>query len=409
MKPIRARAIELDAADPLASTRDAFVDAVAGEGRVVAYLDGNSLGRPLKATRARIARLIDHDWGTRLIRSWDEQWMALPMSLGDRIGQVCLGAAPGQVVIGDSTTVMLYKLIHAALRSAPADRRRIVLDTENFPSDRYIAAGLAQEFGVEIDWITPDPAAGVTCEEVAAAVGEQTSIVVLSHVAYTSGWLADLPRITRIAHDAGALVLWDLCHASGVVQPDLDRNGVDLAVGCTYKFLNGGPGSPAFAYVAAAHQGRLRQPIQGWMGHAEPFVMGPDYVPGDGMRGFVSGTPSILGMAGIADTVDLIEKVGLDAIRAKSVELGEFACEGVEELLVRHGVRLMSPRSADRRGSHVSIGHERFRDITAALWREDIIPDFREPDSIRLGMAPLSTSFAEVARALTRIDELLGE
>ncbi len=404
MSALRDRARELDAADPLAWCRGEYLPA---EG-VVAYLDGNSLGRPLRATAERIERLVHHDWGTRLIRSWEEQWMELPLRLGDRIGGVCLGAAPGETVVADSTTVMLYKLLRAAVSAAGPGREEIVLDSENFPTDRYVAEGIAAETGARLVWVEPDPAKGVTPDLIAGALGERTAVVLLSHVAYKSAWVADLPEITRLVHEAGALVLWDLCHSVGVLPSELDTHGVDLAVGCTYKFLGGGPGAPAFGYVAARHQDWLRQPIQGWMGHAEPFVMGPGYRPGPGMRAFISGTPPVLGMVGIEDTVELIERVGLDAVHAKAAALGRFVIESVDEHLARHGVRVVSPREDERRGGHVTIAHPRSREICARLWEEGVVPDFREPDGIRLGLSPLSTSFEEVARALARVEELVS-
>jgi kynureninase len=406
LQTVRDRAAELDATDEIAFARDRFVPAGEGENAVQAYLDGNSLGRPLIATQARINELIEGAWGTRLIRSWDEQWMELPLTLGDRIGDVVLGAAPGQTFVGDSTTVMLYKLLRAAVAADPG-RDQIVIDTENFPTDRYVAEGIAVETGSELVWIEPDPGQGVTAEQVAAAVSERTSVVLVSHVAYKSAWIADLAGITRAAHDSGALVLSDTCHSAGVVREDVDAVGVDLAVGCSYKFLNGGPGAPAYGYVAARHQGRLRQPIQGWMGHAEPFVMGPGYQPGPGMRRFISGTPPVLGMVGIADTVDLIAEAGLDRVRAKSVALTRFVIDMVDSHLAGRGVRVVSPRDDERRAAHVTIAHPRSREICAELWARDVIPDFREPDGIRLGLAPLSTSFAEVATALDVIAGLL--
>ena len=401
---LREKAARLDAADPLGHCRDLYLPA---EG-LVAYLDGNSLGRPLRATAQRIADLVAHDWGSRLIRSWDEQWMDLPLRLGDRIGEVCLGVAAGQTVVGDSTTVMLYKLLRAAVAAAGPQRPEIVLDTANFPTDRYVAEGIAAETGAELVWIEPEPAKGVTPELVAGALTERTGVVLLSHVAYTSAWIADLPRITRLVHDAGALVLWDLCHSVGVVPSELDAHEVDLAVGCTYKFLGGGPGAPAFGYVARRHQERLRQPIQGWMGHADPFAMGPGYRPGAGMRAFISGTPPVLGMVGIEDTVDLIEEVGLDAVRDKAIGLGRFVLAGVDALLGEHDVRVLSPRADGERGGHVTIGHPRFREITRELWAQDVVPDFREPDGIRLGLSPLSTTYGEVAEAILRIEALLS-
>ncbi|EKA62122.1 Kynureninase [Janibacter hoylei PVAS-1] len=400
---LRTRAAELDASDPLRHTRDLYLPSAG----LVAYLDGNSLGRPLRATAERITRLVEHDWADRLIRSWDEQWMQLPLRLGDRIGEVCLGAAPGQTVVGDSTTVMLYKLLRAAVAAAGPQRPEIVLDTENFPTDRYVAEGIAAETGAELVWLEPDPAKGVTPDLVASALTDRTGVVLLSHVAYKSAWIADLPEITRLAHEAGALVLWDMCHSVGVVASDLDAHGVDLAVGCTYKFLGGGPGAPAFGYVAARHQDRLRQPIQGWMGHAAPFVMGPGYEAGAGMRGFISGTPPVLGMVGIEDTVDLIESVGLGAVRDKAAGLGRFVIAAVDERLARLGVRLVSPREDATRGGHVTIAHEDFREVYRALWDDDVVPDFREPDGIRLGLSPLNTSYGEVAEALLRIEAAL--
>lgn len=403
----------LDAADPLASCRDLFVPADAdGWTPVSSYLDGNSLGRPLLATERRLADLVRGAWGTGLIRSWDEQWMELPYRLGDRLGAVCLGAAAGQTIIGDSTTVMLYKLLHAALTHQKAvsggRRLELVLDRENFPTDRYVAATLAEALGAELVWIDPDPAAGVTVDQVRAVLSERTAVLLLSQVAYRSAWSADLPAITTTAHEAGALVLWDLCHSAGVLPADLDAHDVDLAVGCSYKFLNGGPGAPAFGYVAARLQSSLVSPVTGWMGHAEPFVMGPAYAPGGGMRRFVSGTPAVLGMVGIEDTVDLIERVGLAALGAKATAMGEFVIAVVDGLLARRDVRVVSPRDPERRGAHVTVAHPRCRELYRTLWGEGVVPDFREPDGIRLGLAPLSTSFAEVADALIRIDELLS-
>ncbi|MBC7309375.1 MAG: aminotransferase class V-fold PLP-dependent enzyme [Tetrasphaera sp.] len=403
---LHEQAAELDAADEIAFARDRFVPMGDGESAVQAYLDGNSLGRPLRSTQRRINDLIEGAWGTRLIRSWDEQWMDLPLTLGDRIGSVVLGAAPGQTFVGDSTTVLLYKLLRAAVALDPS-RDEIVLDTENFPTDRYVAEGVAAETGSRLRWIEPDPAAGVTGEQVAAAVSERTSVVLVSHVAYKSAWIADLAEITDVAHSAGALVLSDTCHSGGVVREDLDTTGVDLAVGCSYKFLNGGPGAPAYGYVATRHQDRLQQPIQGWMGHAEPFVMGPGYRPGEGMRRFISGTPPVLGMVGIADTVDLIEEAGLDQIRAKSTDLTRFVIDAIDSHLAPLGVGVVSPREDRRRGSHVTISHPRSREVCAELWARNVIPDFREPDGIRLGLAPLSTSFAEVATALDVIATVL--
>lgn len=405
------RADQLDAADPIAWCRNEFLAPEEPHGAVSAYLDGNSLGRPLKSTAARVDELIRVGWGTRLIRSWDESWMHLPETLGDQLGRAVLGAAAGQTVVGDSTTVMLYKLLYAAASAArqrDPQRVEIVVDTENFPTDRYVATGIAEQLGLRLVWIRPEAAAGVTVQHLADVLGERTAVVLLSHVAYKSAWLADLPAITAAAHHVGALMLWDLCHSAGVVPIELDEHQVDLAVGCSYKFLNGGPGAPAFGYVAQRHQATLRQPIHGWMGNTDPFAMGPDYAAAPGMRGFVSGTPPVLGMVGIADTVSLIDRVGLPAIRAKSLALTGFVLEWARALLEPLGVRVLTPTDESRRGSHVTLGHPLFRELIPRLWADGIIPDFREPDGIRIGLAPLSTSFREVATALRRLTLELG-
>ena len=247
----------LDAADPLAALRDEFI----GSESSLVYFDGNSLGRPLRRSAERLQGFVHEQWGGRLIRGWDESWMALPFEIGDAVGRAAIGAAAGQTVIGDSTTVLLYKLIRAAFdaqRAADADRVEIVVDTDNFPTDRYLVDGIAAERGGRVRWIEVDRASGVTADALRAAVGPQTAVVVLSHVAYRSGFLADAPALTRIAHDAGALILWDLCHSAGSVPVEADAWDFDLAVGCTYKYLNAGPGSPAFAYVAERHQASPR-------------------------------------------------------------------------------------------------------------------------------------------------------
>lgn len=398
---LRERAAALDAADPLAHHRDRFARS---EG-LVAYLDGNSLGRPLAATRERLASFVDGPWAGRLIRSWDEGWMDAPTELGDTLGRVALGAAPGQTVVADSTTVLLYKAARAALEARPG-RRVIVADTENFPTDRFVLEGIAAERGLELRWITPDPEAGVTPEEVAAAVGPDTALVLLSHIAYKSAYVADLPGITRLVHDAGALVLWDLCHSAGAVPLSLDADGVDLAVGCTYKFLNGGPGSPAFAYVATGLQDQVRQPVQGWMGSADPFAMGPAYEPASGIRQMISGTPPIVGMLPMRDMLDLLDEAGMPAVRAKSTALTGFVIDVADAYLP--GVRVVSPRDPERRGSHVMLDHPDFRRVVAQAWERGVVPDFRPPQGLRVGLSPLSTSFTEVAVGLWVIRELLG-
>jgi kynureninase len=392
------RAVELDDADPLGSYRDLFVDAPS----VVSYLDGNSLGRPTKAGAERVARFVTESWGGRLIRGWDEEWFDLPLTVGDDLGRVVLGAAAGQTAVGDSTSVLLYKLARGAVALRPG-RDEIVVDTDNFPTDRYVLEAVASELGMTLRWIESDPRSGVHADEVAAVVGDQTALVVLSHVAYRSGYLADAASVTRVAHAAGALMLWDLCHSVGSVPIELDEWGVDLAVGCTYKYLNGGPGSPAFAYVRAELLEEFVQPIWGWMGREDCFEMAAGYRPARGIRQILSGTPAILGMIAMRDTVELIDEAGIGAIRAKSVRLTEFALELVAESLVPLGVTIASPVDPSLRGGHVTIDHPRFRAATPALWERGVIPDFRAPEGLRLGLSPLSTSFAEVVAGVEAI------
>ncbi|WP_457208076.1 kynureninase [Nocardioides sp. P5_C9_2] len=404
-----AYAAALDAADPLAAHRAEFV----GADTSLVYFDGNSLGRPLAVTGDRLRSFVEEEWGTRLIRGWDERWYDLPLTLGDEIARVSLGAAPGQTTVGDSTTVLLYKLIRAAVDARPG-RSEIVIDSDNFPTDRYIVEGIAAERGLEVRWIEVEREAGVTVEQVRAAVGERTAVVVLSQVAYRSGHLADIEAITPVIHDAGALVVWDLCHSAGSVPVELDRWGVDLAVGCTYKYLNGGPGSPAFAYVARRHLDggtgapALQQPIQGWMGHADPFLMGPGYQPSGGIRRFISGTPAVVGMLAMQDMLALLDRAGIDAVRAKSQALTSYAVDLADAWLAEHGVSLASPRDPALRGGHVTLHHDRMRELTAALWERDVIPDYRDPGGLRIGLSPLSTSYAEVHAGMAAIRDLFS-
>ena len=403
-----AEASALDSADPLRPYRDRFV----GAETPLVYFDGNSLGRPLRVTAERIAAFVADEWGGRLIRAWDESWMDLPYTLGDALGTSVIGAAPGQTVVGDSTTVLLYKLVRAAFDAqAAADPRRVelVIDTDNFPTDRYVVEGIAAERGGRVRWIEADRASGVDAEQLGRALVPQTALVVLSHVAYRSGYMADGAALTTLAHDAGALMLWDLCHSAGSVPVALDAWGADLAVGCTYKYLGGGPGSPAFAYVADRHQQTLSQPIQGWMGAQDVFAMGPEYMPGPGMRRFLSGTPSILAMQPLRDSLEVIADAGIDAIRAKSVQLTGFAVRVADELLAPLGVTLASPADPARRGGHVTLSHPAMRRVTAQLWTQDVIPDYRDPDGLRIGLAPLSVSFAETLRGLRAVADAVRD
>ena len=408
------RAAALDAADPLSRFRGRFLPSPG----VVAYLDGNSLGRPPAVTAGQLDRFVRAEWAGRLIRGWtdagpDGAWMGWPERVGDRLATAALGAGPGQTVVADSTTVLLYKLARAAVDAAMArdpGRREIVVDRDNFPTDRYVVEGIAAERGAVLRWIETDPATGITPDQVAAVAGPATALVLASHVAYRSGWLADAAAaITAVAHDADALVLWDLSHSVGSVELELDAWDVDLAVGCTYKYLNGGPGSPAFGYVRHGLQDVLRQPIHGWMGRRDPFRMGPGHVPAAGVRGLVSGTPPILAMVPLLSGLDLLAEAGIAAVRAKSAALTAFALEIVDADLTPLGVEVWSPRDPARRGGHLMLRRPGFRAVLDELWARGVIPDHREPDGIRIGLAPLSTSFDEVARGLAVLQEILRE
>ena len=406
-----ARAAGLDAADPLAAYRERFLAPDAnpsGSGDVVSYLDGNSLGRPLRATAELMERFIREQWAGRLIRGWTDEWMEWPLRLGDRLGRVALGAAAGQTVIADSTTVLIYKLARAAVAARPG-RSRVVLDTDNFPTDRYVLEGIAAERGLELVWIETDPATGIHPSQVAEVVDERTALVLFSHVAYRSGWLADVPAITRIAHTAGALAMWDLCHSVGSVPIYLDEWDVDLAVGCTYKYLNGGPGAPAFAYAKKDLLPVLRQPIQGWMGHRASFEMGPGYEPAEGSRALLSGTPAILAMVPLHANLDMLESAGIGAVREKSLLLTGYALDIADELLAAYDVEVVSPRDPRRRGGHVTLRRPGFEKLLEPLWESGVIPDYRRPDGLRIGPAPLSTSFGEVYRGLSELRSLLDQ
>ena len=399
----RAEAAALDAADELRAFHDRFVAADDG----VVYLDGNSLGRLPRDTADRVAAVIESQWGERLIRAWGEGWMALPLALGDRLGAELLGAGPGQVVVADSTTVCFYKLAHAALDARPG-RREIITDVDNFPTDRYVLEGLARQRDLTIRWIEADPHAGPDPGQVASLLSDQTALVTFSHVNYRSAFILDAPAITAMAHDAGALALWDLSHSAGAIPVALDDDGIDLAVGCTYKYLNGGPGAPAFLYVRAELQDEVRQPIWGWLGRRDPFEMAPGYIPGEGIGAMLSGTPPVLALTAVAAGLDLVVEAGIDAIRAKSIALTEYAIALIDEWLAPLGCSVGSPREAARRGSHVALVHPDARVLTQRLIADGVIPDFRTPDVIRLGLSPLTTHFTDVYDGLDRVRRLLS-
>ena len=391
----------LDAADPLAPFRERFAPIEPG----LIYLDGNSLGRPTKAAIARVHEVTEQ-WASRLIRGWDEGWLELPLRVGDLLAGV-LGAQPGEVLVTDSTTVNLYRLASAAL-DARAGRRTIVIERSEFPTDRYVVEGLAPERDLEIRWLDGDPVAGLAVESIDSALDDGVALVILSAVNYRSSARVDIRAITDTARATGALVLWDLSHAAGSVPADLEANGVELAVGCTYKYLNAGPGAPAFLYVRRELQDELRPPIQGWMAQTDQFEMGPTFRPRPGIDGWQVGTPGIIGLTAAQAGIELVVEAGIDAIRAKSIAQSEYAIELFDAWLAPLGCLLGSPRNPERRGAHIAIRHPEARRLTSALVERGVITDFRAPDSIRAGLSPLTTSFVDVHQGLTTLRDLLG-
>jgi len=395
----RARA--LDAADPLASYRERFV--VPDPGLV--YLDGTSLGRPPLAAVEAVERIARHEWPGDLVRGWD-RWLDLPLRVGDRLATGVLGARDGEVAVIDSTTVNLYRLASAALDARP-DRGAISIARSEFPTDRYVIEGLATSRDLEIRWIDDDPIEGVTLADVDRVLDADLALVVLSHVNYRSAAIADLPKITARVREAGALVLWDLSHSAGSVPVQLRAAGADLAVGCTYKYLNGGPGAPGYLYVRRELQAELRPPIQGWFAQEDQFAMGPAFRRRHGIAGWLVGTPGIIGLAAAEAGIVLAAEAGIGATRAKGIDLTEYAIELLEAWLAPLGCSLGSPRDPARRGAHVAIRHPDAKRLTTDLIARGVIPDFRAPDSIRVGCSPLTTSFEEVHRGLTELCDLL--
>jgi kynureninase len=393
----RTFAEQQDAADPLAAFRDRF----AWDDPSLIYLDGNSLGMLPLATADRIADVVRRQWGGGLVRSWRD-WVDLPARAGDLLGGRLLGAAPGQVLVCDSTTVNLYKLARAALDARPG-RRAVVTGDDNFPTDRYVLAGVAAERGAELRLLPTDMDTGVTAGSLAAVLDDDVALVSLSHVAYRSGALADMAALTELVHGRGALVLWDLCHAAGAVPVELDASGADLAVGCTYKYLNAGPGAPAFLYVSAALQERLRQPVQGWFGQRDQFEMGPAYDPVPGIGRFAAGTPDIIGTAAVEEGARLLGEAGIGRLREKGIRLTGYLIGLADAWLAPLGFELASPRDPARRGSHVTLRHPEAWRICQALIQAGVIGDYRTPDRLRLGPVPVTTRYTDVWDAVAAI------
>ncbi|WP_432038453.1 kynureninase [Streptomyces cucumeris] len=389
----------LDAADELRAKRAAFAldDAV--------YLDGNSLGALPTAVPGRLADVITREWGALRIRSWGESgWWTAPERIGDRVGRL-IGAAPGQVVVGDSTSVNVFKAVVGAVRIAQArgaHRDQILVDESTFPTDGYIAESAARMTGCTLRPV----AAG----DVPTAVGPRTAVALVNHVDYRTGRLHDLPGTTAAVHAAGALVVWDLCHSAGALPVGLDAHGVDLAVGCTYKYLNGGPGSPAYLYVANEHQPRFDSPLPGWNSHADPFAMDPAYAPADGaVRGRV-GTPDILSMLALETALEVWDDVTVEAVRTKSLALTDFFLRCVGAYVPAGRVESITPAEHGRRGSQVALRCADAGAVMAELVRRGVVGDFRRPDVLRFGFTPLYTGFADVERAARVLaDVLAGE
>jgi kynureninase len=394
--------VALDEADPLSGLRHAF-DLPEG----VVYLDGNSLGARPKAALARAQQVIAAEWGHDLIRSWNTAgWFDLPKRLGDRLAPL-IGAVPGEVVVTDTTSVNLFKALAAALRMQAADPARaqrhvIVSERSNFPTDLYMVQGLAAwlDRGYELRLVDAP-------EELDAAIGDDVAIVMLTHVNYRSGHLHDMAAVSALAHARGALIVWDLAHSAGAVPVDLHAAGADLAVGCTYKYLNGGPGAPAFIWVPQRHQQAFHQPLSGWWGHAAPFAMQPGFVPADGIARALCGTQPIVSLSLVECGLEVFERCDMDAIRAKSLALTDLFIALVEQRCAAHDLGLVTPREHARRGSHVSVTHRHGYAVMQALIARGVIGDYREPAIMRFGFTPLYTSFTDVWNAVEILRDIL--
>ncbi|MFE2855119.1 kynureninase [Streptomyces lavendulae] len=389
------RAARLDALDGLAKLRERFT---LPDG--VVYLDGNSLGALPAAVPDALGDVVRRQWGELLIRSWDESgWWTAPERIGDLIAPL-VGAAPGQVTVGDSTSVNLFKALVGAARMAAPGRTKLLVDATTFPTDGYIAASAARLTGLDLVPVDPADAPG--------AFDGDTAVVLLNHVDYRSGRLHDLPGLTAAAHAAGALIVWDLCHSAGALPVGLDAHGVDLAVGCTYKYLNGGPGSPAYVYVAARHQGAFDSPLPGWNSHREPFAMTPGYEPAEGAARARVGTPDILSMLALESALGVWEGVAVEDVRAKSLALTDFFLECVARYVPAGKVEVVTPAGHAERGSQVSLRTEGAREVMAELISRGVVGDFRAPDVLRFGFTPLYVGFADAERAARALGHVFG-
>ncbi|UTY58834.1 kynureninase [Massilia sp. erpn] len=400
----RKDCLDRDAQDALAPLRDHF-DLPAG----VIYLDGNSLGARPKAALTRASDVIAREWGKDLITSWNTAgWFELPKRLGDRLAPL-IGAAAGEVVVTDTTSLNLFKVLAAALHmqasaAETSERRVIVTERSNFPTDIYMAQGLAGwlQRGYSVRLVD-------SVDELPQAIGADTAVVMLTHVNYRTGYQHDMAATSALAHERGALIVWDLAHSAGAVPVALERDGADFAVGCTYKYLNGGPGAPAFAWVPRKHQARFQQPLSGWWGHAAPFAMAPDFAPTEGIGRALCGTQPIVSLAMVECGLDVFAQTTMEAVRAKSLALTDLFIALVEERCAGHGLGLVTPREHARRGSQVSFTHAHGYAVMAALIARGVIGDYREPTIMRFGFTPLYTSFADVWDAMEILKQILDE
>jgi kynureninase len=395
--PSDLAAIEaMDAADGLRSFRERFI---LPPGLI--YLDGNSLGVASHAAFSELQKAATEEWGQDLIRSWNTAgWFDMPLSLGDRVGRL-IGAAAGQTVVCDTTSINIYKALHAAMALRPG-RSVIVSEGGSFPTDIYMAEGVLST--------RPGGALrleGVDAPRIEDLIDGDVAVILVNHVNYKSGELRDMAALTRKAHEHGALVIWDLCHTAGALPVDLDGADVDFAVGCTYKYLNGGPGAPAFVYAATRHHDDISQPLSGWWGHARPFAFEKHYAAGEGIRRFLCGTQPILSLRALKGALDIWEDVDMAALREKSLGLTDLFIALVEEKCAGHGLELESPREREKRGSQVSFSHAHAYEIMQALIARGVIGDFRAPSTMRFGFTPLYVSYADVWRAVEILDDIL--
>ncbi len=388
----------LDQGDTLAHLRDEFL---LPDG--VVYLDGNSLGPLTRASKAAVDRVVSEQWGVDLIASWNRHgWIDLPERVGEKIAPL-IGAAPGQVLCVDSISINLFKLLSTALALRPG-RSTILLMENDFPTDGYVAEGLASLVGEDRCRLKRVPR-----ESLAEAIDEDVAVLMLTQVNYRTGELFPMEELTRAAHEAGALVLWDLAHSAGALPIHLDACSVDLAVGCGYKYLNGGPGSPAFVYVNKDHQGAVSQPLSGWLGHRSPFDFSQDYEPATGVLQFQAGTPPIISMACLDAALDVFSEVTLEHLRDKSLALTAYFMEQLSAIETLRELQVLTPHDAERRGSQVSVAHPQAWGISQALIDAGIIVDFRAPDIVRFGFAPLYNSFGDAHAALEELVSILEE